>query len=112
LGDESDKAAVDRMRKILGNPYDSLRDIQSQVAAVFTRMYKNRNLVIHWGKIDAVGLSSNLRAAGPLAGVGLDRIAHAWFVNKVRPMELATRAKFNLEVVGSFGGPDPVDLLE
>jgi hypothetical protein len=112
LGDESDKAAVDRMRKILGNPYDSLRDIHSQVAAVFTRMYKNRNLVIHWGKIDAVGLSSNLRAAGPLAGAGLDRIAHAWFVNKVRPMELAARAKFNLEVVGSLGGPDPVDLLE
>jgi hypothetical protein len=112
LRDESDRAAVDRMRKILGNPHDSLKDINSHVAAVFTRMYKNRNLVIHWGKIDAVGLSSNLRAAGPLAGAGLDRIAHAWFVNKVRPMELAARAKFNLEVVGSLNGPNPVDLLE
>jgi hypothetical protein len=112
LSDESDKAAVDRMRKIVGSPYDSLRDINSQVSAVFGRMYKNRNLVIHWGRIEAVGLSSNLRAAGPLAGAGLDRIAHAWFVNKVRPMELAARAKFNLEVVGSSGGPDPVELLE
>jgi hypothetical protein len=112
LSAEEDKAAVDKMRKILGNPYDSLRDIHSQVSAVFTRMYKNRNLVIHWGKIDAVGLSSNLRAAGPLAGAGLDRIAHAWFVEKVRPMELAARARFGLETVGSHGGPDPVDLLE
>ena len=112
LSAESDKAAVDRMRKILGNPYDSLRDIQNQVSAVFTRMYKTRNLVIHWGKIDAVGLSSNLRAAAPLAGAGLDRIAHAWFVNKVRPMELAARARFGLETVGSNGGPDPVDILE
>jgi len=112
LKDESDMAAVARMHKILDNPYDSLRDINSQIAAVFTRMYKNRNLVIHWGKIDAVGLASNLRAAGPLAGAGLDRIAHAWFVNRVRPMELAARAKFNLEIIGSLGGPHPVDLLE
>jgi hypothetical protein len=112
LSAESDIAAADRMRKILANPHSSLRDIHNQVAAVFTRMYKNRNLVIHWGKIDAVGLSPNLRAAGPLAGAGLDRIAHAWFVNKVRPMELAARALFGLETVGSHGGPEPVDILE
>jgi hypothetical protein len=112
LSAETDKAAADRMRKILRNPYDSLKDIHNQVAAVFTRMYKNRNLVIHWGKIDAVGLSSNLQAAGPLAGAGVDRIAHAWFVNKVPPMELAARAQFGLETVGSYGGPDPVDILE
>ncbi len=112
LSSEADKAAVDRVRKILTQPYESLRDIHNQVSAVFTRMYKNRNLVIHWGKIDAVGLSSNLRAAGPLAGAGLDRIAHAWFVNNVRPMQLAARARVGLETVGSLGGPDPVDLLE
>ena len=74
-------------------------------------MYKNRNLVLHWGKTDAVGLQSNLRAAAALVGAGMDRIAHAWFVEKVRPMELAARARYRLETVESPKGPHVVDLL-
>lgn len=112
LDDESDKAAVQRMATLLRNPYESFRDIHNHVSAVFTRMYKNRNLVIHWGKTDAIGLASNLRCAAPLVGAGVDRIAHAWFVERVRPMELAARARLGLETVGAPDGIHPVDLLD
>jgi hypothetical protein len=45
-----------------------MRDVQSHAIGAFVRMYKNRNLVLHWSKTDAVGLQSNLRSASPLVG--------------------------------------------
>jgi hypothetical protein len=111
LSNPSDVAAVERMRTLLANPHAAIRDIHSHVSAALVRMYKNRNLVLHWGKTDAVGLQSSLRCVAPLVGAGMDRIAHAWFVRKIRPMELAARARYALETVGSPGGPHVVDLL-
>jgi hypothetical protein len=111
LTNPSDVAAAERMRKLLANPYEVLRDVHKHVTAVLVRMYKNRNLVLHWGKTDAVGLQSNLRNVAPLVGAGMDRIAHAWFVEKVSPMELAARARYGLETTGSTTGPHVVDLL-
>jgi hypothetical protein len=111
LTNPTDIAALERMRRLLAHPHDVLRDVQNHASAAFVRMYKNRNLVLHWGKTDAVGLDSNLRSAAPLVGAGIDRIAHAWFVERVKPMELAARARYSLETVGSPGGPHVVDLL-
>lgn len=111
LGEASDAAAVQRMSKLLKAPHDNVREIQSYATAAFVRMYKNRNLVLHWGKTDAVGLQSNLRTAAPLVGAGMDRIAHGWFVEKLSPMELAARARYSVETVGSLRGPHIVDLL-
>jgi len=111
LNNPSDVAATERMRRLLGNPHTAIRDIHNHISATLVRMYKNRNLVLHWGKTDAVGLQSNLRCAAPLVGAGMDRIAHAWFVEKIRPMELAARATYALETAGSPGGPHIVDLL-
>jgi hypothetical protein len=107
----SDRAAEERIRKILLNPHERLREIKSYVTNAFVRMYKNRNLILHWGKADAVGLKSNLRTIAPLTGAGLDRIAHAWFVENITPMELSARARISLETVGSPGGPAIADLL-
>lgn len=111
FAEHSERAAESRMRKILANPYQKLREIKKYATTAFMRMYKNRNLILHWGKADAVGLISNLRCVGPLTGAGIDRIAHAWFVQKVRPMELSARARMALETVDSPGGPSVVDLL-
>jgi hypothetical protein len=111
FADDSDGAALGRMRAIHADPFARLGDVQVHAAASFRRLYRNRNLVLHGGKTDAVGLSACLRTAGPLAGAGMDRIAHAWFVQKMRPMELAARARVSLGTAGSGQGSSLLDML-
>jgi hypothetical protein len=110
LASQSHQAALMRIREVIANPHEMLRDIQRHVAIGCRRLYRNRNLVLHAGKTDAVGLRSVLRTVAPLIGAGMDRIAHAWFVQKIAPMELAARAQIGLETVGQTG-TSPVDLL-
>ncbi len=109
--EDSDLAALERMRRTLAAPFAALQDIQQHVASVFRRLYRIRNLVLHGGLTDAVGLSSALRTSAPLVGAGMDRIAHAYFVDGVRPMELAAKAHIGLSLLGSKHGTSPVDLL-
>lgn len=72
----SDRAALERTHKLLRQPRKTLEDIKLHAADTFTRLYRQRNLVFHWGKIDAVALPASLRTAAPLVGAGMDRIAH------------------------------------
>ncbi len=110
FNEPSDNAALLRMQHVLANPHGVLQDIQTHVTASCRRLYRNRNLVLHGGKTDAVGLRAVLRTVAPLVGAGMDRIAHAWFVESIRPMELAARARIRLQRVGD-PGVSPVDLL-
>ena len=109
--DDSDAAAVERMRNLLTDPNRVLHDIERHLVAVFRRLYRQRNLVLHGGKTDAVALRSSIRTAAPIVGAGMDRVAHAWFVENTPPLELAARARINFELVGSIKGPAVVDLL-
>jgi hypothetical protein len=111
LPNESDRAALFRMQALLRNPGRVLLDIQDHVASVFHRLYRQRNLVLHGGKTDAVGLRASLRTAAPLVGAGMDRIAHASFVQGVGPLELAARARINMDLLASGGAPDVLSLL-
>ncbi len=111
FGSPSDVAAISRMRKALATPHDALRDIENHITTSFRRLYRQRNLVVHWGKTDAVALKSTLRTAAPLVGAGMDRIAHGWFVNGVSPIELSARARLGIDLVGISSGPSAVDLL-
>lgn len=111
FAEDSDGAALRRMQSIRADPFARLGDVQVHAAASFKRLYRNRNLVLHGGKTDAVGLSACLRTAGPLVGAGMDRIAHAWFVQRMRPMELAARARVSLGTASSSDGSSLVDLL-
>jgi hypothetical protein len=45
-------------------------------------------------------------------GAGLDRIVHAWFIEKCNSLELAARAQIRLAIVGGPSGHSPLDLLE
>ncbi len=110
--DPSDAAAAVRLGDLLAKPNRVLRDIEAHLAAAFRRLYRQRNMVLHWGKTDAVGVKSCLRAVAPLIGAGLDRVAHAAVTEKVVPLELAARAHINLSLVGTTSGPSPLDLLE
>ncbi len=107
----ADLAAVDRLKEVLANPQKKLNDINNHLSTVFRGLYRNRNIVLHGGKTDAVGLRSSLRNAAPLVGAGMDRIAHAWFVEGSEPVQAAARAGVRLATAGAADGPSLVDLL-
>jgi hypothetical protein len=112
LSHPSDVAAVSRMTLVLKAPKNVLADVQGHAARVFRRLYRQRNLVLHAGRVRAVALEATLRGSAPLIGAGLDRIAHAWFIESRTAAELAARAKVRLELVGTPRGRALVDLLE
>jgi hypothetical protein len=87
------------MRKVLADPARTLKDVQDHATKAFRRLYRLRNLVLHQGKTDAVALNAALRTAAPLVGAGFDRVTHAWYANKVKPLELATLAQLRMELV-------------
>lgn len=110
--DEADKAALARMQSVLDDPNGRLEDIKEHASVALRRLYRHRNMVLHWGRTNAVALRAALRTAAPLVGEGMERIAHAWFVDEIAPLELAARASIRLSTVGSSGGADVVDLLD
>ena len=88
-----------------------VRDIEARIAASFRRLYRNRNIVLHGGKTDAVGLRACLRISARLVGTGLNRIAHAAYTENLRPLELAARARIRLDLLDSAAAAPPIDLL-
>jgi hypothetical protein len=110
LTNASDIAALTRVRKLLAHPHGVLRDIENHIRSTFRRLYRQRNLVLHWGTTDAVALRASLRTTAHLVGAGMDRITHASFVDGVEPLELAARARWRLDTVGTRG-TSCVDLL-
>lgn len=112
FGTASDHAAIGRIRKTLQDPRTRLRDIESHVVVTLRRLYRQRNLILHGGKTNAVALNTCLRTSAPLIGAGMDRIAHAWFVDGVHPVELAAKARIGIDLVDEPGARSVVDLLE
>ena len=111
LTDDSDRAAYQLLKKLLGDPYATLKEIEGYTTTAFRRLYRQRNLVLHGGITSGVALRSCLRTVTPLVGAGMDRIAHAWYVDKLAPLELAARARIGLDTVGTPQGRKAVDLL-
>jgi len=111
LPEVSDQAALARMHRFLQSPRQTLEDVKTYVTDAFARLYRQRNLVLHWGKTNAVALRASLRTAAPLVGAGMDRIAHGYYVQKVRPMELAARARVSLATVEQGNIESCLDLL-
>lgn len=107
----SDRATLERMKAVLANPTESLPDIQTYVKAALRRVYRQRNLVLHGGKTNAVALRACLRTAIPLIGAGMDRIAHAHYVEKLPPLALGARAQVALATVDTRPTIDCVNLL-
>jgi hypothetical protein len=107
----SDRAAALRMQKLLRNPQAVLADVCQHAAIAFRRVYRQRNLVLHGGRTDAVALRGCLRTAAPLVGAGLDRIIHAYYVDRLNPLQLVARARIALSTVGTTGGPSCTELL-
>ncbi len=107
----SDRIAVDRISDVLDDPRQTLAAIKKHATTAFSRLYRQRNLVLHGGKTDAVALRASLRTAAPIVGAGIDRIVHASYVDNLTPLQLVARAQLALATVGTRGGPPITDLL-
>lgn len=112
LSDASDLAGQTRTKDLLTNPRDRLDDIRGHAAASLRRLYRQRNLVVHGGRLSAVALRASLRAAAPIVGAGLDRLAHSWFTTRTQPISLSAKAQVSLELAGSAQRTGLADLLE
>lgn len=111
LTDPADFAALDRLSKISTSPHKTLSDVVEYASAAFRRLYRCRNLILHWGRVEGEIRRACLRTTAPLVGAGVDRIAHASLIENLSPLALASRAHAGLREIRS-GGADLVDLLE
>jgi hypothetical protein len=107
----SDKAALRRMQQLAKSPAKYLQDLQSHIADAFSRLYRQRNMILHGGKTNGIALRGSLRTSAKLVGAGMDRITHAWYVKGVRPIELAARARAAILLASEHDAADCVDLL-
>ncbi|MBJ9677921.1 integrase [Burkholderia gladioli] len=108
----TDQAAVERMRKLLSNPRVELQTIRDMVSESFHRLYRQRNMILHGGRLNSVALTASLRTVAKLAGAGMDRITHGHYVQGLRPLELVAKANLALSVVDGDSPLKCVDLLE
>ena len=108
---DSDRIAVVRISAVLDNPRQVLAAIKKHATIAFSRLYRQRNLVLHGGRTNAVALRASLRTAAPIVGAGINRIVHASYVDSLSPLQLVARAKFALATVGTPSGPRITDLL-
>lgn len=109
---EVDQAAVERLRKLLANPNSELLTIKDAISESFHRLYRQRNLILHGGRLDSVALSASLRTVAKLAGAGMDRITHGWHVQGLKPLELVAKANMSLALASKEDALKCVDLLE
>ena len=107
----TDRAAVTRMSELLTDVGSALGTVSEYASIAFRRLYRQRNLVLHWGKTDGVALQASLRNAAPLVGAGIDRIIHAHYVDRLSPLQLVARASVSLATAGTKGGPACTRLL-
>jgi hypothetical protein len=67
---------------------------------------------MHGGTTNSIAFSAALRTAAPLVGAGLDRLTHYSLVDGTNPLQLASRARLNIDLIGGTDGRHLVDLLE
>ncbi|MGO9031461.1 hypothetical protein [Mycobacterium sp.] len=112
LANPSDEAAQHRMLGLVAQPKQTLSDVNRHMLTAIRRLYRQRNLLLHGGTTNSIALPAALRCAAPLVGAALDRITHASLLEGIDPLQLAARARLNLDLVGGDDGRHLVDLLE
>ncbi|CAB3771873.1 integrase [Paraburkholderia solisilvae] len=108
----ADQAAIARLKKLFANPARELQTIRETIGDSFHRLYRQRNLILHGGRLDSVALTASLRTVAKLAGAGMDRIVHGHHVQNLRPLELVAKANLALALVSREAPLECVDLLE
>lgn len=96
---DKDDAGRERIHCILKTPETGLADVRAAIHRCMARLYRQRNIVNHWGRTSGKCLDAALRTAAPILSAGFDRIVHAWYVDRVSPRELAAIAALNLALL-------------
>jgi len=112
LARPAEQLALRRMGKVLRSPRSELIAVRDRAGDALRRLYRQRNLVVHGGQTAGFGLASALRTAAPLVGAGLDRVTHAALVTGANPLEIAARARMEIERAGTSMAPPLTRLLE
>ena len=105
-------ATAARTLRMLREPRRTLLRVQEHAVSAFRRLYRQRNMVLHGARMDAVALRASLRTAAPLVGAGIDRIIHAHYVGNVAALPLTAQAQVALATLGTGGGPRITTLLD
>jgi hypothetical protein len=108
----AERLAVKRMERLARSPRDQLLAVQRHALGSLSRLYRQRNLVLHGGQTAGFNLATALSLAAPLVGAGLDRLTHAALVDGRQSLEMAARAKLEIHRAGSPGAPRLTALLE
>jgi hypothetical protein len=110
---ESDQTAEARIRTLILQPTPTLRRIQQLVNAAFLRLYRQRNLVLHGGRIESDAMSTTMMMTPALLGAAIDRFVHT-SVNEhlLEPADLVARAEIAIQLCGESEGRGIADLLE
>jgi len=82
-----------RLKTFFHEPSSYLTSLQRSIAQAFHRLYRQRNHILHGGITSSIALPPTLRTTARLAGAGMDRVAHGLYVDNLKPLELAARAK-------------------
>lgn len=88
LAKQSDRAAQERMTKLVADPRLVLSDVNKHITSALRRLYRQRNLLMHGGSTGSIALSATLRTAAPLVGAGLDRLTHAALTDGCTALDL------------------------
>lgn len=112
----TDQLAVMRIEQIIEEPYSTLERVQARLVGTFNRLNRQRNIVMHDGRLDSIATSASLRIAPALVAAGLDRILAA---NSPRnaggskaPMQLAALALERLRDLQETSCPKLARLLD
>lgn len=108
----AERAAVLRVKKVLNNPSPELLTVKEAIAEAFHRLYRQRNMILHGGRLDSVTLTASLRTVAKLTGAGMDRITHGHYVQSLGPLELVARADMSIALINKQNAISCVDLLE
>jgi hypothetical protein len=100
-----------RLEAFFGDPSGYLAELQRSVSQAFHRLYRQRNHILHGGITSSIALPPTLRTAARLAGEGMDRVARGLYVDNLKPLELAARAKIAVAMADVSMSTDLVSLL-
>lgn len=107
----SDELAYLRVKAVLPPVSQGLGDIEAYLQNSMRRLYRQRNLILHAGKTDAVAVKATLRTVTPIVAAGLDRIVAASVERGIGALQFAASTKLAMDRYRSGDLPSVVDLL-
>ena len=107
-----DSVAEERLRRILHHPFQALTEVRGYLQQAARRLYRQRNLVMHAGRLRSTALSACLRTTAPLVGAAVDRICHAVFTENTEALDLVARARRRLALLKDGPANQVTELLE